>query len=172
MEQRKTFAAVTLVTVLSVLPGAVRAQDPDPVTADPDQIAARITLPEGLAMQDGGVVMTMGAINEVTGAQTLEVYALVPSRTEPHMVLSGPDRARLAAQQALIVGWMDAGHEVDGSFAVTLAPCRTGVEVPGRARASMALRADAESGFQVVVEDMRVRRLIGQPIRDLPPCEG
>ncbi|RMA43426.1 hypothetical protein [Rhodophyticola porphyridii] len=160
------------VGVTAILPGTslVAAEPVDPVTADPAGVAARVTLPEGVALPDGGAVIVLSAVNTQTRAVSAERYVMVPAETPDVFVLSPGDQARLADQQRLILGWMGQEIEVDGNFGFTIDPCRVGDGPARRARVSVHLRAEPDGPFIPVIDDMRLRRVLGESPTELPVC--
>ncbi len=162
--------AALLGTALVVLCLPALATEPDPTTADPAAFVARLSLPDSVAVPDGGVVATMSATLPDTGQRFVERYVLRRAAEQGHYVFSDPDRIRLRRQQELIRDYMDAGIDVDGSFSVTLEPCATGQGRLRGARVSIDLLADADAGFITVVDQMRLRRLLGRSISTLEPC--
>ncbi len=148
------------------------ATEPDPITADPAAVAAHIALPAGVAIPDGGAVLVLSATHEALGARSHETYRLVALPDAGGFALSPADQVRLAQQQGVITEWMNAGIDVDGSMSFTIDPCLTGEDVPRRARVTIALRADHDSGFQTVVDDMRLQRVLGRPVTELEACAG
>ncbi len=162
--------AALLGTVIAALCLPASATEPDPITADPADFVARLSMPDSVDVAEGGVEATLSAVLPDTGQRFVERYILRPAQEPGHFVFSTTDRVRVARQQGLIRQYMDAGIDVDGSFSVTLDPCVTGLGQPRRARVSIDLQADQESGFINVVDDMRLRRLIGHSISELQPC--
>ncbi|MEJ6393406.1 hypothetical protein V8J82_09080 [Gymnodinialimonas sp. 2305UL16-5] len=146
------------------------ANDPDPITAEPDAFAARVALPDSVALPDGSVMATLSATMPETGQQTHETYVMTRAEEEEYYVLTEADRTRLRQQQMLILGYREAGLDVDGTFSFAINPCLTGEGNLRNARVSIELRADETVGFFPVVDDMRLRRLLGQQLRTLPPC--
>lgn len=161
---------VLALSVTTALSAKAVASEPDPITADPVAFATRIQLSKGYAISKKGVEISVRARNEQSQDVSSETYHLVRSTDAAEFVLTVQDRARLAAQQAHILSWMDAGIDVDGAFSMQINPCHIDPPKANKARVSIAVRGDFESGFYKVVDEMRLSRLINKSIDTLEPC--
>ncbi|QBY01938.1 hypothetical protein E2K80_15405 [Rhodophyticola sp. CCM32] len=173
MTERFMFSTAIAITAL-VLSITLLKADPvepvDPLMADPNGVAAQVILPDNVALPEDGAVMVVSGVNTLTRAVSSEQYVLIPSEQRDLYVLSRDDQTRLAQQQGLILGWMAEDIDVDGAFNFTIAPCQTGGEPDGQARVSIQLRAEVEGPFLPIVENMRLRSLLGHDLSELQVC--
>ncbi|QDC08287.1 hypothetical protein FHY55_03085 [Oceanicola sp. D3] len=101
---------------------AARLSRLDPLTADPAAIAARLRLPEGLAIQPGGAVLSISAIRKDTGERLAETFELEPSGTLWR--LSEPDIATMREAQDRAARWKrEAPDQSSGALSLSLTGC-------------------------------------------------
>ena len=164
--------SIVAIAVLSILLSTTlaRPDTPDPITADPAGIAARVTLPDGIDLPDDGAVMTLSAVNTETEAVSRERYVLTLSDDRGLYVLSRGDQARLSEQQGTILGWMTQEIDVDGTFNFAIDPCRTGDGPDRHARVSVQLRGETDGPFLPVIDDMHLRRILDYDLAEMPVC--
>lgn len=161
---------VLALSITTAFSAKVVASEPDPITADPVAFATRIELSKGYAISKKGVEISVQARNEQSQDVSSETYNLVRSTDAVEFVLTEQDRARLAAQQAHILSWMDAGIDVDGAFSMQINPCHIDPPKKTKPLVSIAVRGDFENGFYKVVDKMHLRSLINKSLDTLEPC--
>ena len=149
---------------------AARLSRLDPLTADPAAIAARISLPEGLAISPGGAVLEIGARRKDTGESLSGRYAL--RRKGDTWALAPADAAALRTLQAEVLAWKaeDAG---EGHLSLHLTGCRTGAGPAQDAPISADLSLDGGASFLPLLRGLEVsdlQRAAGPRQPKLPAC--
>lgn len=171
MNWKNLTAKVALCLGVCTHPIVALAGEPDPVNADPKFLAALIQLPNGVALKPDGALMLMSATRSDTGGTVSETYALVKGSRDNEFVLSSADQRRFKEQQRVIREWKATLEGVEGSFSLSLNPCLTDPNVRTSARVSIAIR-DTGPDFREVVDEMRLSKVLGQPIRKVELCSS
>jgi hypothetical protein len=166
--------AVLVLGCTSVVPSSVVwLQQTSPLEADPSQIAARLTLPEGLGVLPGSASLTLSAMRKDTGETLSEVYPFDVQQSETALFRFSPKvAARLAQQQATLRAW-DAEPDVEGnaSLTVDIEPCRIGGGPTPEARVSVHVQLDEDTGFLPLIRNGPISAVAqASDIADMEPC--
>lgn len=132
----------------------------DPLESDPNLIAARLTLPPGVAIKPGGAVLAISAQNQDTGARLEGRYPLVGA--EGIWRLAPADAAALTVLQSQIQEMKaTAPDAVEGTLAVGVEGCRVPPGPAPDARVSVDISLDGGAAFLPLVRNA--------PLSDLGP---
>lgn len=155
----------------------------DMATADPSAIRAAIRYPKVLAPRAGGAKLTLTQADPKGAAPRTHAFvleeleegaALDRFRRQGYPVrafrLSAADTAKVRAIQVE----MNATPGQSGSFGVSIDACRLGPLPQGALLSSTYLKLDAREPYMPVVEDIDLRKEIGEAAlaAQVPPCTG
>lgn len=153
-----------------LVPATVLAlQTVNPLTADPADIALKLTLPDSVAVQPGSAVLTLSAARR-EGEGTEQAFALLMQ--DGVLSVDPKDHAALRALQAQVASWEAADPDgTTGSLGLGFEPCRTGDVVPPDARGSVAIRLEARGVFLPLIDDGLIHKLFRNAAPDgIEPC--
>lgn len=157
----------------------------DMATADPAAIRAAIRFPKALAPRPGGAKLTItetgaggsGASTRVFVLEEVEeAGALDRYRRDGYPVkafrLSAVSVEELRRLQADVRAARAASRNKPGSLGVSIDACRLGPLPPGALLSSTYLKLDAREPYMPVVEDIDLRKEIGENAlaTQVPPC--
>ena len=152
----------TLAACGSLVPGTLaRLSTVSPLDSDPSGWLAAVDLPPGVAIPDGGVVLTLGARRTDTGIATTEDFTLdqgVEGAARTYRVALD-DLDRLRALQSRIRTWKAIWpDETEGQLSIRVALCQTPPGPRPGARFDVALRTDPDAPLRPL--------LSGAPVGD------
>lgn len=158
-----------------------------PLEADPAAIELALAAPAGLAVQKGGVRMTVDVSRSDRSKKWSETYVLEARPDAAPSVAVDPgsrvsvyhlslvDAARLRALQAEAASWTSQTPPAKGSASIGLGvdACKTGSGPDPDARSSAYIRLAADGAFLPLIRPVSLRDFLGQAAFDaIPPCDG
>lgn len=152
-------ASLSLMSCTALVPETLQTvAGIDPLTADPADIALRLTLPTSVGIVPGTATLHLGARNR-SGASVGQSFDL--DRQGDVFAVAERDHDRLHDLQRQIGVWKSTDPSgTKGSLSLAFTPCRTGEVVPEDARASVGIRVVQNGAFLPLVQDGPVRGLL------------
>lgn len=141
-----------------------------PLEADPDDMAVRLTLPQGLALVPGSARLVLtgqnGAGETARGAFVLDLNAGL-------YAIATDDRPRLRALQAQLRDWKASDPDgTRGSLSLTLTPCAIGAGPAPDARVDVAIRLEADGPLLPLIRQGPISAVAKDAeIAALPACD-
>lgn len=158
----------------SVVPGSLLTlQRTSPLEADPQQIAARIDLPDGLGIVPGSAQLTLVGERLDTGETLSGVYTFAVHQGQSALFrFSESEATRLAKQQSTLRAWKAAaGDNARGSLSVDITPCRIAEGPTDDARVSVDLQLDTATGFLPLIRNGSISAIAKpETLQDLTAC--
>ncbi|MBS8227228.1 hypothetical protein [Vannielia litorea] len=173
---RHLFAALCLAAMLPACTTlnpvtAARLSRMNPLTADPAAIAARLTLPEGLAVRPGSAILTISAERKATGEAFTHAFAL--EQRGSTWRLSPADVQTLRVAQAEAARWKEeAPDETTGSIQLSLGGCAVDEGPHPEATVAADLSLDGGASYAPLIRGVPVARIAAAagPEAPLPAC--
>ena len=132
-----------------------------PLTTDPAELRAVVSLPMGVEIPPNGAVLTFAATRTDTGDVVKAMFDLMQLQTAQGDVIvqmATDDADAYRAVQRKIAQWEDAApDETRGSFSISVAACRVGDGPAEDATFSVALATTEDGRFIPLVEDAPIK---------------
>lgn len=143
--------ALCLTACTALVPSTVgRLMALSPLTADPEAIALRLTLPEGAGIRPGSALMVLETTND--GSTTTDTYVL--DQRGDVFAVAATDVPLLRARQAEIAAMEAADPDaISGSLSITASPCKIGDGPTLNSRISVAMRLAVDGPFLPLVNN-------------------
>lgn len=135
----------------------IRTSQLDPLTTDPVLIAARLDVPGGIKIPEGGATLSMSAERADTDETLSGTYTLIEE--DAVWRLSPDDRAAFRELQRQIRDWKAAyGDEaVSGSLSIALSACTEATGPDPQAPIAVDLSLDGGARFFPFLRDLTVQ---------------
>jgi len=176
---KKALALIVALAGCQFVPdSAPELRDVNPLDVAPDQMAAGIALPPGLALAPRGASIVVLAERADTGDTLDQRFVLLDGDEGrlQRLSIAAEDHARYEEMQATIREWkQEAPDATQGSMTVTVTLCALENSRQRGATVSVWLEAGPDIPFQPVLEDVPVSRLraIGAVLAvSDPACAG
>ena len=160
---KKALALIIALAGCQFVPdSAAELRDVNPLDVAPDQMAAGIALPPGLALAPRGASIVVVAERSDTGAALDQRFVLADGEQDNlrRLSIAAEDHARYAEMQATIRDWkQEAPASTHGSMTVAVTLCELANGPERGDTVSVWFEAGPDIPFQPVLEDVPVWRL-------------
>ncbi|SLN36339.1 hypothetical protein PSA7680_01742 [Pseudoruegeria aquimaris] len=153
--------------------GVKLLQDADPLTVDPAALAVRIHLPEGVGLQKGGAVLSVGATDGAAAVN--EDFTLQTAARGERVVdlsLSGKDAERFRALQAKARAWKaESPATAKGDLSVDVKGCALDGPVSPTVETAIDISLDGGASFLPLLPSTPLWELTDAVnVAEMPPC--
>lgn len=139
-----------------------------PLEADPSDIAVNVQLPDGLQIRPETAILSVSATRNDLKSEGMYVLATADGSDGTTYSVAIDDRARLKAQQALILGWKEEEPDTSGSISVGLEGCSVGTGPATNATISIQIRTEAQGPYLPLLNAMPIADVLDA--NELQPC--
>ncbi len=142
-----------------------------PLSADPQDVAVMLDLPDGLSAMPGSAQLTLSAARSDTGENIFGSFALAANEAGIWQVEEA-DHPALRDMQALVLDWKtEALEAASGSLSLTLSPCSVGEGPAENALVSAAIQIASDGTFLPLISEASYAEITGNDaLEPLPPC--
>jgi hypothetical protein len=144
--------------------GVAQLRTFSPLTADPAGLAARVDLPDGLAIPADGATLVLAARRSDTGASRSGTFALARAATVDGgsvYVVPPAEIERFRSLQDEIGAWEAADPEAtEGTFSVAVTACVVGAGPAPDATVSVDIRTDPDGAFVPLVRRAPLEQVV------------
>lgn len=176
---KPALACLALATLVACAPpppaGVKLLEDTDPLTVDPATIAVRIYLPEGVGLQKGGAVLSVGATDGTT--QLKEDFRLQTVKRGSDVLdfsLTAKDAARFRELQAQARQWKaESPDTAKGSLSVDVKGCALDGPVSPTVTTAIDISLDSGASFLPLLPRTPLWEITDAVnVAQLEPCRG